>query len=43
MAFSAKPPRGAWVGGVEGVGGRLRRPFRGGGFLRASASPRGGA
>ena len=31
-------PRGAWVGGVEGVGGRLRRPFWGGGFLRTSAS-----
>ena len=25
------------------VGGRLRRPFRGGAFLRTSASPRGGA
>ena len=24
VAFSAKPPRGAWGGGVEGVGGRLR-------------------
>ena len=28
---------------VSLVGGRLRRPFRGGAFLRASASPRGGA
>ncbi len=26
-----------------GVGGRLRRPFRGRAFLRASATPRGGA
>ena len=26
-----------------GVGGRLRRPFRGDSFLRTSASPRGGA
>ena len=25
------------------IGGRLRRPFRGGAFLRTSASPRGGA
>ena len=32
-----------FVYNMYGVGGRLRRPFWGGAFLRASATPRGGA